>query len=119
MIDYEKQEYEKFPIAISAGMVLLFEHKMFHEGADVFGGTKYCVRTDVMYSKETWNKDKEVNTKDFYQKYVQSIGESIYQQPQKNKNGENKKDEKNPKDNKNNNDNDEKESDKDDKKQDK
>lgn len=35
------------------GMVLLFEHKMLHSGRPVPVGTKYVLRTDVMYKKES------------------------------------------------------------------
>ena len=33
-----------------AGRVLLFEHRILHEGAALAGGIKYACRTDVMYS---------------------------------------------------------------------
>ena len=36
------------------GRVLLFQHKdLLHSGADVIGGVKYTMRTDVMYKKVT------------------------------------------------------------------
>jgi hypothetical protein len=31
------------------GMALVFEHALTHEGAEVTGGTKYVLRSDVMY----------------------------------------------------------------------
>lgn len=31
------------------GMALLFNHRLLHEGAEVFAGVKYAVRSDVMY----------------------------------------------------------------------
>ncbi|REG37848.1 putative 2-oxoglutarate/Fe(II)-dependent dioxygenase YbiX [Archangium gephyra] len=34
------------------GMGLLFEHRVLHEGAEVRGGVKYVLRTDVMYRFE-------------------------------------------------------------------
>ncbi|QRN93011.1 2OG-Fe(II) oxygenase [Archangium violaceum] len=34
------------------GMGLLFEHPVLHEGAVVRGGTKYVLRTDVMYQRD-------------------------------------------------------------------
>ncbi|NMO15132.1 2OG-Fe(II) oxygenase [Pyxidicoccus fallax] len=34
------------------GMGLLFEHSLLHEGAEVRAGTKYVLRTDVMYRLE-------------------------------------------------------------------
>lgn len=32
-----------------AGMALLFQHMLLHEGCEVRGGVKYVLRTDVMY----------------------------------------------------------------------
>jgi predicted 2-oxoglutarate/Fe(II)-dependent dioxygenase YbiX len=32
-----------------AGSVLLFQHRMLHEGCQVISGTKYVLRSDVMY----------------------------------------------------------------------
>jgi prolyl 4-hydroxylase len=31
------------------GMALLFQHRLLHEGAEVTGGVKYVLRSDVMY----------------------------------------------------------------------
>lgn len=42
-------EYED--IVPKTGMVLLFSHKMLHAGRPVLEGTKYVLRTDVMYRK--------------------------------------------------------------------
>lgn len=36
-----------------AGTALVFMHKHLHEGAEVLAGTKYVLRTDVMYSPLT------------------------------------------------------------------
>lgn len=36
-----------------AGTALVFMHKHLHEGAEVLGGKKYVLRTDVMYSPLT------------------------------------------------------------------
>uniref|UniRef100_A0A7S0C5A9 Fe2OG dioxygenase domain-containing protein n=1 Tax=Proboscia inermis TaxID=420281 RepID=A0A7S0C5A9_9STRA len=33
------------------GGVLAFDHSLLHEGAAVVRGTKYCIRTDVMYTQ--------------------------------------------------------------------
>ena len=81
--DPELMSYEGIPIAIEPGLVLLFEHKLFHEGAELFKGTKYCVRTDVMYSgnDENYNENVDVNTDDFDNIYIHSIGEKEYQSP--------------------------------------
>ncbi|CAF1283648.1 unnamed protein product [Rotaria magnacalcarata] len=35
--------------SIKTGMVLIFEHRIVHEGTSVKAGRKYTVRTDVMY----------------------------------------------------------------------
>ena len=35
-----------------AGLGLLFQHPIIHEGAEVRAGTKYVVRTDLMYRQE-------------------------------------------------------------------
>lgn len=43
------EEREKFPVGIKSGSVLIFEHAMLHEGEALRSGTKYCVRTDVMF----------------------------------------------------------------------
>lgn len=40
---------EKFRVSCRTGQVLLFDHDVFHEGAAVVKGLKYCIRTDVMY----------------------------------------------------------------------
>ena len=32
------------------GMVLLFDHLIWHEGSELIKGKKYIIRTDVMYT---------------------------------------------------------------------
>jgi hypothetical protein len=40
-------------IVPKAGRILLFQHRgLIHAGADVVRGTKYTLRTDIMYAKE-------------------------------------------------------------------
>jgi len=34
------------------GRVLVFEHHLYHQGSEVKSGTKYCLRTDVMYQPD-------------------------------------------------------------------
>jgi hypothetical protein len=35
------------------GRVLIFQHRdLLHSGADVIAGTKYTLRTDIMYTKD-------------------------------------------------------------------
>ena len=36
-----------------SGRVLVFDHDMYHAGEDVAGGTKHCIRMDVMYAWPT------------------------------------------------------------------
>lgn len=38
-------------IVPKAGMMLLFDHKILHSGQPVTSGTKYVLRTDVMYER--------------------------------------------------------------------
>lgn len=35
------------------GMALLFQHQIIHEGCEVLTGTKYVIRTDLMYRRST------------------------------------------------------------------
>ena len=42
---------------ITPGMVIMFQHDIFHEGAMLEEGTKYIVRTDVMYTKRMYSKE--------------------------------------------------------------
>eukprot|EP01084_Bolivina_argentea_P103680 185672_1 len=54
----------KHAAKITSGMVVMFQHNIFHEGAILEEGTKYIIRTDVMYTKEYYmdiemEKDKE------------------------------------------------------------
>jgi hypothetical protein len=45
-----------------AGSVLIFQHKgLFHEGSKVTKGTKYTMRTDILYE---WVPTKEEPKKD-------------------------------------------------------
>ena len=37
------------------GSVLLFQHDVFHEGSKLISGTKYLIRTDVMYSSKKYD----------------------------------------------------------------
>jgi hypothetical protein len=42
-------DFREFQVAPKAGMALLFVHHSWHEGAAVTAGTKYVVRSHVMY----------------------------------------------------------------------
>jgi predicted 2-oxoglutarate/Fe(II)-dependent dioxygenase YbiX len=45
---HDQQEY--FDVVPKTGSILIFEHRMLHEGEAVKTGTKYAMRTDVMFS---------------------------------------------------------------------
>jgi len=55
----------RYEVNLQTGMVLLFQHDIFHEGSLLKGGAKYCMRTDVMYSKSVTSREKcdELNKK--------------------------------------------------------
>lgn len=40
----------RVPVVPKTGMILVFEHDIYHEGSLVRSGTKYTIRTDVLYS---------------------------------------------------------------------
>lgn len=42
-------DFRDFAIRPTTGMALLFIHDTWHEGAEVTAGTKYVLRSDVMY----------------------------------------------------------------------
>ena len=51
--DYEGgfTDFESFKIWPETGMALIFNHKLRHEGAYITSGTKYVLRSDVMYRR--------------------------------------------------------------------
>jgi prolyl 4-hydroxylase len=48
--DFETDEGD-FSITPKPGLALFFEHPLLHRGAPVTHGTKYVLRTDVMYRR--------------------------------------------------------------------
>lgn len=42
------------PVKPRSGMILVFEHRILHEGGMVKEGRKYTIRTDVLYTKENF-----------------------------------------------------------------
>ncbi len=46
------QMSSRIVIAPKAGSVLLFEHQTWHEGSEVLSGTKYVLRSDVIFEKK-------------------------------------------------------------------
>lgn len=47
-MDYEEEV--RVPVVPKPGMILVFEHDLYHEGSLVRSGYKYTIRTDVLYS---------------------------------------------------------------------
>lgn len=48
-------QFESLSVSGKLGMALVFEHELLHEGAEVTGGIKYVLRSDVMYGP--WVKE--------------------------------------------------------------
>jgi hypothetical protein len=44
------------------GSALIFDHDLLHEGSEVLSGTKYSVRTDIMYRHENGEVGKSVES---------------------------------------------------------
>ncbi|KAG0043143.1 hypothetical protein BGZ83_011780 [Gryganskiella cystojenkinii] len=44
-------ENEKLEVNPRTGQILIFQHNLLHEGSQVTQGTKYVVRTDILYGK--------------------------------------------------------------------
>jgi len=49
---FVRNDCDKVGVAVTprTGMVLLFQHDIYHEGAPLISGRKYAIRSDVMYS---------------------------------------------------------------------
>ncbi|XP_037050635.1 probable prolyl 4-hydroxylase 3 [Bradysia coprophila] len=47
-MDYD--EVMRVPVIPKTGMILVFEHDLYHEGSLVRSGFKYTIRTDVLYN---------------------------------------------------------------------
>eukprot|EP00296_Roombia_truncata_P008157 JP446633.1.p1 GENE.JP446633.1~~JP446633.1.p1 ORF type:complete len:221 (-),score=47.43 JP446633.1:299-919(-) len=45
-------QFEECHCVPRTGMVLVFQHNLFHQGSAVVEGRKYCVRTDIMYAAD-------------------------------------------------------------------
>ncbi len=45
-----KFRQDKLEVHPQRGSALLFEHHLWHQGAELIEGTKYILRTDVVYS---------------------------------------------------------------------
>jgi prolyl 4-hydroxylase len=44
--------FEAFEVQPEAGMALVFYHPLLHEGGEIVSGTKYVLRSDVMYRQD-------------------------------------------------------------------
>lgn len=57
--DTLKLQAESIAAVVPApGKVLIFEHEILHEGSKIIDGTKYVIRTDVMYARRQSKKQK-------------------------------------------------------------
>lgn len=53
---HHDDEKKNVPCIPRTGMVLVFQHDIYHEGSALIKGRKYTIRTDVMY--KPCNEDK-------------------------------------------------------------
>lgn len=53
-------EYQRLECVPKIGRVLIFEHRLLHEGSALKKGRKYAVRTDVMYNTQKYHRNKNV-----------------------------------------------------------
>lgn len=58
---YDLNDYDNNkPLIPQTGMVLLFQHNIWHEGEELVKGKKYIIRSDIMYeANETQDDQKE------------------------------------------------------------
>ncbi|XP_078333302.1 uncharacterized protein LOC111118708 [Crassostrea virginica] len=54
------EESEKIEVEPRTGSVLIYQHDILHEDSAVLSGRKYALRTDVMYSAEKVEDEKEL-----------------------------------------------------------
>ena len=75
---------------ITPGMVIMFQHDIFHEGAMLEEGTKYIVRTDVMYTKQYFSKKEQESDKENIEiQYVEYTGFDYTDKDDSDDNGKN------------------------------
>lgn len=56
-----------------AGTLIVFDHALWHDGEAVFSGTKYVMRTDVLYTREAPTHADGANVLTGHQGYVWSV----------------------------------------------
>ena len=44
-------EFDDFSVQPKTGTALIFKHEIKHKGCKVISGTKYALRTDIMFKK--------------------------------------------------------------------
>lgn len=57
---FSNDEKRRLDVHPKAGRVLIFQHRrLLHSGDDVLAGTKYTVRTDIMYELKRGKKRRD------------------------------------------------------------
>eukprot|EP01084_Bolivina_argentea_P172435 298688_1 len=57
---YDMDDYNNNkPLIPEQGMVLLFQHDIWHEGVELIKGKKYIIRTDIMYEANECVEDED------------------------------------------------------------
>ncbi|WP_224361557.1 2OG-Fe(II) oxygenase [Hyalangium versicolor] len=56
-----------------AGTLIVFDHELWHDGEAVSSGTKYVMRTDVLYARETLAHEDSAKVLTGHQGYVWSV----------------------------------------------
>jgi hypothetical protein len=56
---YDENNALIYQLKPETGLVLLFIHDTFHEGATIESGLKYLMRTDVMYKRQPYPNEKK------------------------------------------------------------
>lgn len=62
--DYEggETEFEHTKVKGKVGSILLFPHKLLHQGATLIKGTKYAIRSDAMYEDHKYKGEPNEST---------------------------------------------------------
>lgn len=68
--------HQEYVITPKVGRVLLFEHKIEHEGSTLKNNVKYCIRTDVMYN--TKSEAKSIPFSEFKSELSESLAQVMY-----------------------------------------
>mmetsp|Transcript_37381 Transcript_37381/g.59864 ORF Transcript_37381/g.59864 Transcript_37381/m.59864 type:complete len:305 (+) Transcript_37381:27-941(+) len=94
-IDMDDDQCYHAPV-ITPGMMILFQHDMFHEGAVLEEGCKYIMRSDVMFTKKKYSAKRQAEDKENvaipYVKYEGLVVQKFGQEQQENDEQQNGKD---------------------------